>query len=344
VLRRFSVGSESKLLELAAAIDNGDRHLELAELIAAGQKATAHVTRGYRATPSNIAAVMRAAALGEETALLREAKKHDNGDRVLSRSELERAAEVLKSVVAPNDVAAITQRTLALRARGIDVEELGVVSGQKLLAAHFPNLSGSAPKLRVIVTGGVHGNEPCGAGAALFLAEWLASNPKMREHVEFSVVPAINPRGLLLNTRETPEHIDLNRTGANIAAAPAEMKLVDGLLSRRTYDLGLDLHAGSAERNGFWLIHNGALELLTPVVGGFVAEFPILTGDPSPYRRERPGIFTSENNGTLKELFVRRGAKFGITVEAPKSVSYLDQVMGEVDLVQRTVAAALARA
>lgn len=263
---------------------------------------------------------------------------------MLSRAELERAAKVLKNIVAPNDVQAITLRTLALRDRGVEVEQLGVVGDQQILAAHFPCLSGAEPKLCVIITGGVHGNEPCGAGAALFLAEWLAGNPKMREHVEFSVVPAINPRGLLLNTRTTPEDIDVNRTGADIANAPAEMKILDRLLARRKYDLGLDLHSGSAERNGFWMIHRGALELLTPVVEGFVTELPVLSGDPSPYRRERPGIFTSENNGTVKDLFVRRGAKYGITVEAPKSVSYLDQVMGEVDLVQRTVAAALARA
>lgn len=367
-MRRFSVGSASTLIELASAIDDGDRHLQLAELIAAGKKATERVTRGYRATPSNIAEVMLAAQLGEETALLREAKKHDDGDRVLSRAELGKAAAVLKSVVAPYDVEAITARTLALRDRGIEVEVLGTVAGhervrapraaggscrarvytgerygQKIIAAHFPNTSGTEPKLRVIVTGGVHGNEPCGAGAALFIAEWLANNPKMREHVAFSVVPMINPRGLLLQTRETPERVDLNRTGADLATAPAEMKIIDGLLSRRSYDLGLDLHSGSSERNGFWLIHRGALELLTPVVEGFVQEFPILTGDPAPYRRERPGVFSSENTGTLKDLFVRRGAKFGITVEAPKSVSYLDQVMGEVDLVQRTVAACLAR-
>lgn len=343
VLQRFAVGDWRSVLEIAAEIDDGDGILQMSELVAAGRKATEYSLGNFQARPWDLAEVMKAHDLKEETAILRLAKRADDGDRILGTTEFEHAATILKSVVRPNDVYAILARLAALNDGqcGVHVETIGEVPGYPIVAAHFPVLSSEPPALAVCITGGVHGDEPSGAGAAIFLAEWLARCPAIRQHVEFTVIPMVNPRGLAASSRETPDGIDVNRTCEDEATAPEESQSVMRLLSKRPYDLGIDLHSGARKRNGFWVIHREALDLLTPVLDSFDDEYPVLHGDVAPYQLERPGILVSENRGTLKDLFVKKGARWAVTVEAPKSLSYLDQVMGEVDLAQRIVGAAL---
>ncbi len=344
-MRRFAVASPAPLLRLAQTLDDGDRRLEMSELIAAGRLATADLTKGFSVGPAALAEVMKAQRRPEESLLLRMARRFDDGDRVLEPHELERAAKLLGSVVEPNDVAAIYERTRALPAK---VETIGVVSdatrSREILAARFPTTNGSEPELRVVITGGVHGDEPAGAGAALAFAEWLATNPVIRERVEFVVIPMVNPRGLEDGTRRTPEDVDTNRSlGPDAEHKTQEGKIVTAFLENNAFDLGIDLHSGSPKRNGFWLMHRGAEDLLGPVMKAFDVEWPVLAGDVRPYIAQRPGVLVSRNAGTMKDEFVRCGARWGVTVEAPRSISYLDRVFGEMELIQRIVGAALGR-
>ncbi len=344
-MRRFAVASPAPLLKIARTLDDGDRRLELSELLAAGREATAYLQKGYHVGPAALAEVMRAARRPEESLLLRTARRFDDGDRVLQTSELERAAKLMSSVVGANDVAAIYERTRALPA---EVSTIGVVSdatrSREILAARFGTTNGQPPEMRVVITGGVHGDEPSGAGAAMMFAEWLATEPKIRERVEFVVIPMVNPRGLEDGTRRTPEGDDVNRSLGEDPEKPTEEgRIVSRYLKANTFDLGIDLHSGSSRRNGFWLMHRGAQELLAPVMRAFDVEWPVLSGDVRPYIAQRPGVLVSENTGTMKDEFVRFGARWGVTVEAPKSLSYLDRVFGEFELVQRIVGAALGR-
>lgn len=342
----FAVGDAKQLLGLAAALNNGDRRLELTELLAAGREATADLTRGFTVGPANVAEVMRTQQLDSESLLLRLARRIDDGDRVIEPHELDAAAAAIKSIVAANDVKATYDRIYALADHGIQVEELGRVGNRNypILATHFPVTSGREPELRVCITGGVHGNEPAGTGAALLLAEWLAQNPKLRERVEFTVIPMVNPRGLEDGTRRTPEDADVNRSlGPNAQVETEEGKIVSSMLASRRFDLGIDLHSGSPKRNGFWLMHNGAEDLLGPVMKAFDVEWPILSGDVRPYQYQRPGVLISRNKGTMKDEFVRHGARWGVTVEAPRSLGYFDRVVGEVELVHRIIGSALGR-
>lgn len=344
-MRRFAVASPRSLLEIAQTLDDGDRRLELSELLAAGRVATADARKGYQVGPAALAEVMRAQRRPEESLLIRAARRFDDGDKILQKPELERAAKLMSSVVGPNDVPGIYARTRALPA---EVSTIGVVQdatrSREILAARFPTIGGRPPEMRVVITGGVHGDEPCGAGAAMMFAEWLATNPKIRERVEFVVIPMVNPRGLEDGTRRTPEDDDVNRSlGENPEKPTEEGRIMSRYLAANAFDLGIDLHSGSSRRNGFWLMHRGAEALLAPVMRSFDVEWPVLSGDVRPYIAQRPGILVSQNSGTMKDEFVRFGAQWGVTVEAPKSISYLDRVFGEFELVQRIVGAALGR-
>jgi hypothetical protein len=57
-----------------------------------------------------------------------------------------------------------------------------------------------------------------------------------------------------------------------------------------------------------------------------------------------PGVISSDppgpdgkHKGTLKDYAMDNGARWAFTVEAPGSVSYIDQVMGENEIVHQTI-------
>lgn len=343
VMKRFGIGDAFALAQTAVALDRGDRYLSRDELLAAARKTSAHVTEGYRWSPDVLADVMRGRGIAEETALLREAKKHDDGDKVLGRVELERAADVLTAVVQPNDVGALLARVEGMRGRdGVEVTSLGEIGGFDVPALRFPCTSG-APKLRVVVTGGVHGNEPCGAAAALLLCEQLLTSPKLRADVELLVVPLVNPRGLANGTRRTPENIDVNRVFNDDTHDPREETLLTRFLDGKAYDLALDLHSGKAARDGFWLLHRNAEDIAGEAMARFGEEYPRLHRDAKPYHLSAPGVAKSDSTKTLKDFHIANGARWSITLEAPGSVSYVDQVLGENELMHQLIASARAR-
>ena len=48
---------------------------------------------------------------------------------------------------------------------------------------------------RVLITGGVHGNEPAGSAWVAELGEWIAREPQLFEDSEIDLVPLVNPWG-----------------------------------------------------------------------------------------------------------------------------------------------------
>lgn len=341
VMRRFAVGDAQGLAQTAAALDCGNRYLSRDELVAAARQKVAYVTTGYRWSPSVLADVMKQTGVAEETALLRAAKKHDDGDRVLDRGELERAAGVLNGIVAANDPSAIADRILALEGRAdVEVDVIARIHGVPILSARF-EAKNPDPLMHVVVTSGQHGNEPCGPAAAMLLIEQLVQNPRLREDISFTIIPGINPKSLKANLRRTLEDdVDTNREWDNDAHGPREVQVVQNYLRDLDppIDLGLDLHSGYAKRDGFWIYSkgDGAEDFMVPAVDRFEQEWPVLHNKPSPIR---PGVIPSSGNGgTLKDWFVEfGGAQWAATLEAPGSLSYKDMVLGENELVHDIV-------
>ena len=66
-----------------------------------------------------------------------------------------------------------------------------------------------APK-NILITGGVHGDEPAGVEAVLqFLTR---DNTKLLKRFSFIVIPCVNPYGYVHDTRENRDGIDINRS------------------------------------------------------------------------------------------------------------------------------------
>lgn len=333
-MHRSGVGDARAVIRAAIAIDDGDRFLDLDELNRAAKRLGRRRAGDLQASPSVIADVMRGTGIASESALLAEGTRHDrNHDRILSRDELEAAARAIEKITAPHDVAGILHRIEALRDHPeVEVAEIGRVGDQPIQALRFaPN--GPGPWVRVLVTAGVHGDEPCGPGAAMLLVEQLLQHPGLRTGIEITVVPLVNPRGTKAGTRRNLERLDLNRIFDGEPGGPREVRAIEELLTREPFDLVLDLHSGRADRNGFWVLHAGAEDLLGPAVKRFGERWPLLHGDTISYDLSQPGLGRSDNANTLKGLAAGIGARWSATLEAPGSVSYLDQVIGENELV-----------
>ena len=100
----------------------------------------------------------------------------------------------------------VGQRVEALGKQGRDVETIGLVGGLPVFCIR----AGRPRRLRVLLTGGVHGDEPAGVEAVLRFFEedaepWLAQ-------VEFTALPCVNPVGYVRGTRGNGAGADINRS------------------------------------------------------------------------------------------------------------------------------------
>ncbi len=101
--------------------------------------------------------------------------------------------------------------------------------------------------LRCYISAGIHGDEPAGPLAVLDLLR----SGLLPSHVDFTLCPVLNPRGLRSNDRHNTEGIDLNRD-YNHLRAPETRAHVEWLSSQAPFDLTLLLHE-DWEAAGFYL-------------------------------------------------------------------------------------------
>ncbi len=338
VMAQYAIGDAHTLIQTAVALDNGNRTLSLKELLGAAQQLTAARNPDLKWSPAMMADIMKQRGVASTTAMLAEARRQDNGDKVLSRAELDAAAVVLTRTIGAHDADGVVARVLELQAQhNLDVQVLGVAGKHPVQAVHLPATGDGPVKMRVLVTGGVHGDEPCGPAATMLLLEQLLNNPDIRRDTEFTIVPLVNPRGLVDGTRRTPDGVDLNRNFSHDETAPTEVHHISALLKQKDYTLALDLHSGRDDRNGFWVLHKASAELMEPAVERFQKHWPVLTGDTDKYNMAKPGIGESSNPNTLKDFASQDGARWSVTLEAPGSVGYLDQVVGQNDLANQII-------
>jgi len=246
------------------------------------------------------------------------------------------------ALVPPNDLAAFERRvgTLAMHP-SVATRRLGWVAGWPL---HAVRLSArGTPRLRVVVTAGVHGIEPAGPAAVLLFLEQFLATPLRHEGVEVTALPLVNPVGYHARTRGNAERIDLNRSFGTGSGAPREVELVRAGLAGERFDLGIDLHSSrSSGERGWFALHRGSLELLAPAMRRFGQSFPILCEGTDRYVLESPGVLRSSNQGTLKDFLADQGARWAVTIEAPAAMPYRTQVLGSAEVVHALVETAVA--
>ena len=92
---------------------------------------------------------------------------------------------------------------------------------------------------RVLISGGIHGDEPAGVETiCTFLENELYHN--FLKNWEITLLPCINPSGFEAGTRNNHDDIDLNRKFME-SQVPQEVAFVKNILEH-PYDLDLELH------------------------------------------------------------------------------------------------------
>ena len=144
--------------------------------------------------------------------------------------------------------AEITER---LKHLNVPIELLGTIHAKENITwpIYQIHLASSArtPR-RVLITGGMHGDEPAGVEAVLQFLE--RDNITLLKNFSFLVIPCINPYGYIHNTRETLDGIDINR--AFEADDVPEVAIVKKALGQTQFSLAIDFHE-DYDATGFYL-------------------------------------------------------------------------------------------
>jgi hypothetical protein len=102
----------------------------------------------------------------------------------------------------------------------------------------------------VLISGGVHGNEPAGSAWIKELTEWVALEPDLFENTSLDLVPLVNPWGWRRNIRYNQDGKDINRDFVSFETQ--EARILRDLFASRVYDLVIDHHE-DPDAEGFYL-------------------------------------------------------------------------------------------
>ena len=100
----------------------------------------------------------------------------------------------------------------------------------------------------ILITGGVHGDEPAGVEASLKFLE--RDNAVLLKRFRFWVIPCINPYGYVHDTRENREGADVNRSFATDDVP--EASIVKRALGQIQFAFAIDFHE-DCDATGFYL-------------------------------------------------------------------------------------------
>lgn len=130
------------------------------------------------------------------------------------------------------------------RTRGLRLREIACVGAPRtLLLAEL----GDPVRPTVVISGGMHGDEPAGAWALYALVRDGLLTPRFA----YRLWPCLNPTGFAAGTRRSTDGIDVNRSFARGGASPEARAVLTANRDRR-FALWIDLHE-DLEAAGFYL-------------------------------------------------------------------------------------------
>ncbi|HVA26606.1 MAG TPA: succinylglutamate desuccinylase/aspartoacylase family protein [Candidatus Baltobacteraceae bacterium] len=189
----------------------------------------------------------------------------------------------------------LADRWRALRAtHDVRVREVACVGAPRtLLCVEYgdPNLP------TVLLSAGVHGDEPAGPLALLRLAQ----RRELDASFAYRIWPCTNPTGFDAGTRENVDGIDINRTFARGGSSPEAKAIV---MANRDYKfaLSIDLHEDD-EAGAFYAFEYG-------IPGAVFADA----------RKPDPALETREIGGlSLTLLLIRHASPRAMTLETPSA-------------------------
>ena len=135
------------------------------------------------------------------------------------------------------DYGDFVQRFDGLTLPDLEQDTLGEVDGYPIYRLMFG--ADSRAKREVLITAGLHGDEPAGPEAVLrFLRGYDATR---YDSFRFLVLPCINPFGYVRNIRENRSGADLNRVFEE-DNPPDEARLVKTAVEGKRFDFAIDFH------------------------------------------------------------------------------------------------------
>lgn len=141
------------------------------------------------------------------------------------------------------DYAEVTER---LKRLDVPIERIGTAHNYPIYQVHLAPII-DTPK-HILITGGMHGDEPAGVEAVLQFLE--RDNTALLNKFSFLIIPCINPYGYVHNTRETLDGIDINR--AFETEDVAEVTIIKKVLDKTQFSLAIDFHE-DYDATGFYL-------------------------------------------------------------------------------------------
>jgi hypothetical protein len=233
-------------------------------------------------------------------------------------------------------------------AAGFRTRTLGHVindSGRIPILSLSRKVEGRAP--RILISAGIHGDEPAGPHAILTLLDELATGWDSLRRLHLEIVPLINPSGFDRRQRHDATGVDPNRAFGS-PAPPPEIRFLMDDYKRRPIDLFIDLHE-DVDTPGFYLYELapdtssafGPHVIAALRAGGHpVNQAPIIEGmaasDGLILRTSRtiPRFF---RQGSPQGLYMKRlGTRRTLTFESPPCLPLDDRVAMQL-LALRTV-------
>ncbi|MDR3673607.1 MAG: succinylglutamate desuccinylase/aspartoacylase family protein [Holophaga sp.] len=175
-------------------------------------------------------------------------------------------------------------------------------------------LDSGRPGPRVLVVGGIHGNEPSGALAAAVLAQG-----RRPVRGRLTVLAEANPEALQAGERSAhrPGAQDLNRVFPGGAAGPDARRAAEVFALARDADLVLDLH----EEGPLWPEPDLATLVVSPPAAGFAMDLlEALEG-----RGGRFAFTGGAPDGSLVGELGKRGRR-ALTVEVPARLPRAERI------------------
>ncbi len=240
--------------------------------------------------------------------------------------------KLLPGMLGNRDWAGYLNQIQSLKNRGVQVDRLDKIKGLPVHCVRLP-ASVQPPKLKVMITGGVHGNESSGPAAALMIINHLLSHPELRKHVEVTVMPMVCPWGYINAKRNNEDNLNTNREYREGDDVPPEVKVSRAEMKATPVELEIDLHRSkSGGGKGFFLLQRESDAVAGPAMDKFRRRYPVLGQTTNLYEMFSPGVFKSRNTGTVKDYMASLGTKWSYTLEAPTNADYVQQVLGSAEL------------
>jgi len=175
----------------------------------------------------------------------------------------------MNSPITPRSYKVILDRLNAFsRSANIPLEVLGKIfsDGESLPIIKLELNSESKTQKQVLISGGIHGDEPAGIETICEFLEKKLYIPFLRDwHIE--ILPCLNPSGYQRNTRNNYEDKDLNRL-FKLVSSSTEIEIIQKVLDNNPFDLTLELHEDS-DSDGYYLFQKEN-QLSNPPLGRII--------------------------------------------------------------------------